>query len=1019
MLNWFYKLKSDHRGAVTVFIVLILIPSIAFTGFFVDFARVKLYKQQAISTADTYANSVLSYYDGILQDIYGLYGISQNGLSDEIDNALKSYAKTAFNPNEYHAEQTNVEKLVDKFTNGSSVTGFMPYANADVSFEYSKVSDMNLGNPTVLTNQIADYSKYIVPIELFKSAISNIGDNDNDSNNTSNNNNNNDDGNNDNLLDAIDDKSTSSDSALLEKKNELDKQLKLLSSRCQDYYKDLVEINRYPATANETKIFRDSILDIINATDDNLIDYINSQNKEYTKLQNQIIEVQNEIATKTEESSQVTQKIDAISDGTKNIYQKNLDIKKYNKIATENSTFEYILPDNIDSMEYQDKNKEYEKYNNKVDEYNQSNSDKPYKIEYVVNPSEQSNYNSLEELYNKQDTLIGEITTLQTQITPITTNMDSIKTDINNKIQNSNIENKIMGFESEKYSLNEYKQHLEKLNTICNELDGLNLSICFLQGQVQKLYNECKNLMNDDNLSDSVKNQVESDLSQIEPLITYKFDKLTKTIVDTNTKIIENDTKAIDKYLDNNGKGFEYLLEYCNNPIYSNVVEYDDDGNPTKYEAYQLDKSNYDQKIDYTFGQGYINIEKNQNNFDKIKLINVDESGNKTSEEIGIFEYLKRSYSTTNTPTDSNTPTSEDSAKGKADGQQDKIANDLTLKLSADSFREKFFRWIPDSYWSEFSKDDQKDDISKSPDMNLGKQFNFDYIKGKSTYLLDKFLLEEYDYRMFSNYTTKPNEDEPVLSLAYVPINTQVNYLMNSELEYIYAGKQSAAENISAVCLRIFAVRFALDFISTYKIREINTLINIVKSAVSAVATPVVGVIVAGIVRVVVAMVMAASDLTRLLSDEDNDVVLFQRKFSDLSAADSLKDIFGSYTSKDFSGDTNEKRGFSLKYTDYLRLMIMIFRDENTIATRTGNLIELNINNYITDSNANETDALNEHSFKMSEVQTMIDAKVTIKTDFLFTNFFLTDDFIPNQDTKNSVDSFTKQGYSYTLKKGY
>lgn len=1010
MLNWLYKLKSDHRGAVTVFVTLILIPSIAFTGFFVDFARVKLYKQQAISTVDTYANSVLSYYDGILQDIYGLYGISKDGLSDEIDDALKSYAKTAFNPNEYHAQQTNVEKLIDKFTNGSSVTGFMPYAKAEVSFEHSQIDGMNLSNPKVLTNQIADYSKYAVPIELLKSAISNLNNNsqnqddDTESENT-------EDG--DKLLDSIDDQSTSPDSKLLGKKNELDKQLKLLSTRCNDYYNELLEINKYPETAEQTKNFRDNILNIINATDDNLIDYINSQNKEYTKLQNQITEISNQINAKTEELNEINQKIDAISDETKEIYAKNLDIQKYNETADKTLSLVGVLPDDIDSKEYQDKNKEYENYNTKVDEYNESNSDKPYKIEYLVNPNEQSDYDSLKDLYSHKDTLSQEITYLTTQIEPTNNKMDTIKIDINNKIESSGIKNQIMGFESEKTSINEYKQHLENLDTICNKV----FSIVELQKEVSTLYDECKNLMNDANLSDEVKNQVESELSQIEPLIKYDFAKLTKTIVDTNTKVIENDIEAIDKYLDNNGKGFESLLEYCNNPISCDAVEYDTDGNPSKYEARELNKSDYDQKIDHIFGQGYINIEKNQDSFDKIKLINIDGNGNKTSEEVGIFEYLKRSYSTTSTPTDSKTPTDEKSANEKAEGKQDAAKNSLDETIN--KIKDTLKRSIPDSYWQGFSKGEFENVDKTSPDMSLGEQFSLDSIKQSGINLLDKFFLEEYDYRMFSNYTTKTDNSE--LTLSYVPISTQVNYLMNSELEYIYAGKQTAADNFSTVCLQIFAIRFALDFISTYKITEINTLINTIKTAVSSVATPVVGVIVAGVVRVLVAMVMAVSDIVKLLdeNEENNDVVLFQRKFSDLSAAESLKDIFGSYTNKEFKEDKQEKKGFSLRYTDYLRLMILIFRDTDTIAIRTGNLIELNINNYITDANANETDGLKNHSFKMSEVQTMIDAKVTIKTDFLFTNFFLTDDFIPNQDTKNSVESFTEQGYSYTLKKGY
>lgn len=1048
MLNWLYKLKSDHRGAVTVFVTLILIPSIAFTGFFVDFARVKLYKQQAISTVDTYANSVLSYYDGILQDIYGLYGISKDGLSDEIDKALQSYAKTAFNPNEYHAQQTNVEKLIDKFTNGSSVTGFMPYAKAEVSFEHSPIDGMNLSNPKVLTNQIADYSKYAVPLELLKSAISSLNNNsqnqddDTESENT-------EDG--DKLLDSIDDQSTSPDSKLLNEKNKLDKQLKELSQKCNDYYNDLIKINEY---LNEDGIkntedkcglayllddFKVQIIDIIQGKGNNdLIPFINAKNEEYAEKSNTIKDERNQLNDYESQLETLKQSNDY------KLYQNkdNEEIQKFNKLVdtynnnhTDDNTFNEDKPSSSDVTEY---NNQCKTYNKAIDDYlNNQNIDlsntedsktesvpKKYELKYEIDNFEE-----------KLTTLQNDINKLKQSISSTETELSKIENDIKTKIDttyasmngaHTNIIDLIDDF-----SVNTIKR-LEDYKTYINGLTLKSSNIDFCQSLVQDRYNECQRLLQDNNVSIEVREQVEAELSQVEPLIKYDFELLTKELQKRNEYIINEAIGKWKEFYGDDNKGFCALYNYCNNPIYVNE-EKDSNGNISNYVAYHLNSEDYyDPNLKYEFASSrYINLNIYDSNADKwkadtfskeiqtITLIYMDENNQpKSPEEVGIFEYLKRSYSTTSTPTDSNTPTDEDSANEKAKGKQDAAENDLNSTI--DSIKQKLYRSIPDSYWQGFSQGGFESVDKTSPDMSLGEKFNFDYIKQIGKELLDKFFLEEYDYRMFSNYTTKTDNNE--LTLSYVPIGTQVNYLMNSELEYIYAGKQTAAENFGTVCLQIFAIRFALDFISTYKITEINTLINTIKAAVSSVATPVVGVIVAGIARVLVAMVMAVSDVVKLLGTEENQdhsVVVLQTKFSDLSAYESLKGVFESFGVKFEESKNNEKRGIALKYTDYLRLMILIFRDTNTIATRTGNLIELNINNYITDANANETDGLKNHSFKMSEVQTMIDAKVTIKTDFLFTDFFLTDDFIPNQDTKNSVESFTEQGYSYTLKKGY
>lgn len=1030
MLKWFYSLKSDHKGAVTVFITLILIPSIAFTGFFVDFARVKLYKQQAVSTADVYANSLLSYYNGLLQDIYGLYGIS-NCNTEEFNKTLQSYAKTAFNPNEYSPNQTNVEKLLDKFINSSSTTttGFMPYANADVSFNYSKVDNMNLGNPTVLANQIADYSKYSVPIMSLKSLKDRIKDDDQDKDDTttpSQDTENTISNEGDDLLDSIDDKSTSPDSKLLNKKNELDKQLQNLSSKCKEYYNKLVQINGYTDQAVEIQKLRDSILNIINDTNDNLIEFINAKNEEYAILQNEIIDIQNQINDIDTQLQKNQAILDSISNETKEIYQKNVEIKEYNDKVNGTVQLEnFPNKEEMSSFDYKQLNKEYELYNALVEEYNKSNSDKAFKIEYEVNPDEKGSYNKLESLYNTIEELINTQTDLKNQITPKTTKIDSIKQDIQNKIENTGIKKQIESFILKKISLKNFQTYLEDLNNICNSSDGN--SIVGYQGQVKNLYNECQTLLKDENLSEEVKSQVISDLSQIEPLITYKFDSLTKSIVDTNKKVLQDDLDAMNKYLDNNGKGFIHLLEYCKNPIPTDVAEMDSNGNVSKYVARKLDKSNYDEQISYEFGTSYVNMKEDQNKYPKISLINIDSNGTKSSEEIGIFDYLKRSYTNSTTSTDSKLPTSEDGANNTADQKKNDIMNQLNSKV--DEIKQKLCRSIPNEYWNEFSNPanatiDGNND-KNSLNMNFSEKFNFDNIKQNCTNLLDKYLLEEYDYRMFSNFTTNPNlkGDKKPQTLSYVPIDTNVNYLMNSEFEYIYAGQQSAQENFTIICAEIFGIRFALDFISTYKIQEINSLIGAIRDSVSAVATPVVGVLVAGIVRVAVAMMMGVSDVIRLLSSDENnnDVVVLQKNLSDLSAYDSIKGIFESFTGQKMENNSeSEKRGFSLKYTDYLRLMMLIFVDTNVMATRTGNLIELNMNNYISGANADGTDAnFLARSFKMSDTQTMINAQVSIKTDFLFTNFFLTDDFIPNQDTKNSVESFTKQGYSYILKKGY
>ena len=70
--------RMGNRGAVTVLVTLLLIPSVFLTGFLTDLARVKLYGNQGAMAADSYAEAVLANYDGLLKDLYGLFSVTQS-----------------------------------------------------------------------------------------------------------------------------------------------------------------------------------------------------------------------------------------------------------------------------------------------------------------------------------------------------------------------------------------------------------------------------------------------------------------------------------------------------------------------------------------------------------------------------------------------------------------------------------------------------------------------------------------------------------------------------------------------------------------------------------------------------------------------------------------------------------------------------------------------------------------------------------------------------------------------------
>lgn len=154
--------RANNKGSITVMVVLILVPTIFFNGFMVDLARIKLYSNQALLTADNYGEAVLSCYDNVLKELYGLFAISQDEDGKKAIEALEKYMSTSFNPN-----SNTVSSSLATFIGNTSYNGMMPYKNADVQLDYKPSAGANLGNSDVLATQIGDFMKFRIAQQLW------------------------------------------------------------------------------------------------------------------------------------------------------------------------------------------------------------------------------------------------------------------------------------------------------------------------------------------------------------------------------------------------------------------------------------------------------------------------------------------------------------------------------------------------------------------------------------------------------------------------------------------------------------------------------------------------------------------------------------------------------------------------------------------------------------------------------------------------------------------------------------
>ena len=117
--------RKFARASVTVFVTIILIPTIVLSGILTEIARINLYGNQALMTADNYGETVLTQYDDLLKELYGLFAVTQDEEALKGLETLQEYMKTSFSPN---SKTISFQHLQGTFLNkGTSYEGFTPY----------------------------------------------------------------------------------------------------------------------------------------------------------------------------------------------------------------------------------------------------------------------------------------------------------------------------------------------------------------------------------------------------------------------------------------------------------------------------------------------------------------------------------------------------------------------------------------------------------------------------------------------------------------------------------------------------------------------------------------------------------------------------------------------------------------------------------------------------------------------------------------------------------------------------
>jgi|GEM_PF-3473956 len=155
------KFWRDIHGAVTVFVTILLIPAILVTGTAVDISAIYAGQAMVRNANEMAMNSLLSDYDSLLNDLYGLFAVTADNA--EITNTLNTYLSLTL----FHDDSKTEGRIL--FNDVNFDTAFNPAVSS-----LSPNARANLQNKEILRRQIEEYVKLRAPAFLIEQVLDKI-----------------------------------------------------------------------------------------------------------------------------------------------------------------------------------------------------------------------------------------------------------------------------------------------------------------------------------------------------------------------------------------------------------------------------------------------------------------------------------------------------------------------------------------------------------------------------------------------------------------------------------------------------------------------------------------------------------------------------------------------------------------------------------------------------------------------------------------------------------------------------
>jgi len=166
---------SKRKGAISVFLLIIFMVTYVFMGLLVDAARYRMAQAYAEAALDNACNSVLSNYNQLVYDLYGVFSVDIPADEKDVQAKVKEMCNKYLDESlaiagvfDTAAYKTTLSKLIDGSLNESTDKKVLT-TKSIYDFEVTELkagTDITLADTSNFENQIIEYMKFRAPVEL-------------------------------------------------------------------------------------------------------------------------------------------------------------------------------------------------------------------------------------------------------------------------------------------------------------------------------------------------------------------------------------------------------------------------------------------------------------------------------------------------------------------------------------------------------------------------------------------------------------------------------------------------------------------------------------------------------------------------------------------------------------------------------------------------------------------------------------------------------------------------------------